>query len=63
MTFGRPLIEVQKPDGTWEKHETAVKEYDGYGIFYNRDGSYGYAFVYESDDPSAEVTFRVTVGS
>ncbi|MBO4327730.1 MAG: hypothetical protein J5950_10700 [Clostridia bacterium] len=60
-TFGRPLIEVLKPDGTWEKHETAVKEYDGYGIFYNRDGSYGYAFIYESDDPSAEVTFRVSV--
>ena len=59
--FGRPYIEVLGSDGTWQVHDTSVSEFDGYGVYYNRDGSYGYAFIYESDGPDSEATFRVTV--
>lgn len=60
-TFGRPLIEVLSEDGTWVTHETNVTAFDGYGIYLNHDGTYGYAFIYETDTPDYEKTFRVTI--
>ncbi len=33
--------------------------YDGYSVFYNDDGTYGFSFVYEARDPDTEYTFEV----
>ncbi|MBP1588455.1 MAG: hypothetical protein ILO53_08680 [Clostridia bacterium] len=57
----RPVIEELSADGTWVPYVTNVKEYDGYGVYLNRDGSYGYAFIYEAATPDQERTFRISV--
>ena len=61
LAFGRPFIEELSADGTWIPYNTSVEEYDGYGVYLNRDGTYGYAFIYETDTPDYEKTFRVSV--
>ncbi len=43
-----------------EKTELASSNgYDGYTVFYNDDGTYGFSFVYEAKDPYTEYTFEV----
>lgn len=43
-----------------EKLELASSNgYDGYSVFYNDDGTYGFSFVYEAKDPYTEYTFEV----
>ncbi|MBE6783898.1 MAG: hypothetical protein E7536_07780 [Ruminococcaceae bacterium] len=33
--------------------------YDGYSVYYNDDGTYGFSFVYEAKDPDTEYSFTV----
>ncbi len=57
--FGRLCVE-ENISGVWTPVALASSfGYDGYGIYYNADGTYGYSFVYESDGSAR--TFRVTV--
>lgn len=43
-----------------EKQELASSnEYDGYTVFFNDDGTYGFSFVYEAKDP--DTVYRFTV--
>ena len=47
-------------DGEWVNGETAsVHGYDGYTVYYNEDGTYGFAFCYNAEDPTTEYTFRI----
>ena len=58
--FGRLCVE-EYADGAWSPVGLASAHgYDGYGIQYNADGTYGYSFVYASDGSAR--TFRVSVG-
>ena len=56
----RPVIE-KLTDGKWEPYVTNVQDYDGYAVHYNADGTYGYSFVFESENPDASYTFRISV--
>ncbi len=43
-----------------EKAELASSNgYDGYSVFYNDNGTYGFSFVYEAKDPDTEYKFEV----
>lgn len=33
--------------------------YDGYSVFYNSDGTYGFSFVYEASNPDTEYNFEI----
>lgn len=33
--------------------------YDGYSVFYNEDGTYGFSFIYEAENPDKVYEFRV----
>ena len=56
---GRPTVERQT-DGGWEMVALwGENGYDGYSAFYNPDGTYGYAFVLDTD--SGDAVYRVTV--
>ncbi len=47
-------------DGVWVNGETAsVHGYDGYTVYYNEDGTYGFSFIYNAEDPTTEYTFRI----
>jgi hypothetical protein len=59
--LGRPAIEIIDKDGNATPYVTNVKDYDGYGVHLGRDCTYAYSFVYETEDPDAEITFRITV--
>ena len=59
--LGRVSIEEILPDGSTVPYETSVKEYDGYGVYLGRDGTYSYAFVYEAETPETTRTFKVSV--
>ena len=57
--FGRLCVE-ELTDGVWTPVALASSlGYDGYGVKYNADGTYGYSFVYDSDGSAR--TFRATV--
>ena len=56
--LARPLI--YKWNGTdWERYDTSVKEYDGYQVAMEPDGTYTYSFVYEQASPSDTLKFRI----
>ncbi len=48
-------------DGTqWVQASTAgIHGYDGYSVHYNEDGTYSFSFVYFSDDPETQYSFRI----
>ena len=53
-----PKIQKKTENG-WETVELAsVNGYDGYSVYYNADGTYGFSFVYTAENPDAEYTFR-----
>ena len=55
--------EIYKWNGTdWELYETNVKDYDGYQVAMQPDGTYAYSFVYDQADPADTLRFRITVG-
>ena len=54
-----PKIYVKNGDSWVEASVCTEKGYDGYGIHYNDDGTYGFSFVYTMDNPDTEHTFRV----
>ena len=50
----------RKTENGWEKISlSSVNGYDGYTVYYNEDGTYGFSFVYASESPDYEYTFRV----
>lgn len=57
---GRPEV-LRKVGDAWEPVDLSSGcGYDGYSAFYNPDGTYGYAFVYEAAQ-DADAVFRVQV--
>ncbi len=54
--------EIQKmTENGWEPVEIASSNgYDGYTVFYNDDGTYGFSFVYNSQSVTQEQTFRMS---
>ena len=57
---GRPEV-LRKSGNAWEPVElSSACGYDGYSAFYNPDGTYGYAFVYEASQEQ-DAAFRVQV--
>jgi len=59
--FGKPVIEKLNASGEWEVYDASVEAFDGYGVHYIWDGTYGYSFVYTTDSPDDVHTFRITV--
>lgn len=50
----------RKTENGWEKVSlSSVNGYDGYTVYYNDDGTYGFSFVYTSESLDYEYTFRV----
>ena len=57
---GRPQVQ-RKTGDAWETVDLSSDcGYDGYSAFYNKDGTYGYAFVFEASQEN-DATFRVQV--
>lgn len=51
---------LKKTDNGWENVDVASSNgYDGYTVFYNDDGTYGFSFVYSSENPDISYTFRL----
>ena len=49
-----------KTGDVWEKVDlSSVNGYDGYAVYYNNDGTYGFSFVYNSESPDKEYAFKV----
>ncbi len=49
-----------KTGDSWEKVDLAsINGYDGYTVYYNEDGTYGFSFVYTAESPDKEYTFKV----
>ncbi len=49
-----------KNGAEWIKAEVSTEHgYDGYYVHYNDDGTYSFSFVYTSDNPLTENTFRI----
>ncbi len=54
-----PTVYV-KNGNEWVEAGTASENgYDGYGIHYNDDGTYSFSFVYFSDSPDVQNSFRI----
>ena len=50
----------KKTENGWEKISlSSVNGYDGYTVYYNDDGTYGFSFVYTAESPDSNYTFRV----
>lgn len=58
--YEKPVIE-EKVNGKWVTFNVAsdTNGYDGYGVYYDGDGTYSYAFIVSMNDGEAR-TFRVT---
>ncbi len=54
-----PKIYVKNGDSWIEATVCSEKGYDGYGIHYNDDGTYGFSFVYTTDKPDTQHAFKV----
>ena len=58
-SLSRPKTYVLQ-NGEWVEGSTAsVYGYDGYTVFYNEDGTYGFSFIYNAESPTTEYTFRI----
>ena len=57
--FGELAVEEKTGSGWTPVELSSACGYDGYGVRYNADGTYGYSFVYGSDGTPR--TFRATV--
>ncbi len=54
-----PDIQIKTENG-WEKFDVASSNgYDGYTVFYNADGTYGFSFVYNAENTDVSYTFRL----
>ena len=54
-----PTIYIKDGNNWIEATVCSENGYDGYGIHYNEDGTYGFSFVYSMDTPDQEHTFRL----
>ncbi len=55
-----PEVFLFDKNGEFIKLELASSNgYDGYSVYYNEDGTYGFSFVYNSQSVTDEYTFRV----
>ncbi len=54
-----PKIYIKDGDNWIEATVCSEKGYDGYGIHYNDDGTYGFSFVYTMDNPDVVHTYRL----
>lgn len=54
-----PQITVESNGNSRQLELASSNGYDGYTVFYNPDGTYGFSFVYEADSPDTEYTFTV----
>jgi len=54
----KPIIE-EYVDGSWVIYDNSVKEFDGYAIHYNSDGTYGFSFVVDMGTHGAARKFRI----
>lgn len=51
---------LKKTDNGWGKVDVASSNgYDGYTVYYNDDGTYGFSFVYNAENPDVSYTFRL----
>ncbi len=54
-------ISVQEEvNGAWKEYQFNKKDFDGYQIVYNEDGTYSYVFIVEMDAQGSRRTFKVT---
>ena len=55
-----PDIYILGENGNWQTYEMASSNgYDGYSVYYNEDGTYGFSFVYNSQNINDEYVFKV----
>ena len=54
-----PKVYIKDGDSWVEASVCSENGYDGYGIHYNEDGTYGFSFVYSMDNPDVQHTFKV----
>ena len=54
-----PEIQIKTQTGYEKLDVSSVNGYDGYSLYYNEDGTYGFSFVYCSENPEFLYTFRV----
>lgn len=55
-------ISIQEKTGSgWTEYVINEKDFDGYQINYNEDGTYSYSFVVEMDDNGSARTFKVNI--
>ena len=60
MTSMDGIIVQEQKNGTWEEYVFHKKDFDGYQIIYNEDGTYSYVFIVEMDDHGSQRMFKVT---
>lgn len=54
-----PEIQIKTQDGFENLKLNSDNGYDGYTVYYNDDGTYGFSFVYCAENPDSLYTFRV----
>ena len=54
-----PEIQIKTQNGFEKLDVSSVNGYDGYTVYYNADGTYGFSFVYCAENPESLYTFRV----
>ena len=54
------IIVQEQKNCTWEEYVFHKKDFDGYQIIYNEDGTYSYVFIVEMDDHGSQRMFKVT---
>lgn len=60
MTSMAGISVQEQKDGEWRQYLFNKKEFDGYQIVYNEDGTYSYVFIIEMDGKGSERTFKAT---
>ena len=54
-----PEIQIKTQNGFEKLDVSSVNGYDGYTVHYNDDGTYGFSFVYCTENPDSLYTFRI----
>lgn len=54
-----PKVYVKDGENWTEASTASVNGYDGYGIYYNDDGTYSFAFTYFTDKPDTQHSFKL----
>lgn len=55
-----PEIQIKTSEGFEKLNVCSDNGYDGYSVYYNDDGTYGFSFVYCAENPEISYTFRLT---